>query len=336
MPWNPERVVAVVNPAAAGGKVGRRWDRLEGLLVERLGPIRFIHTAASGDATRLSADAVRDGAEVVLSLGGDGTHGEVAAGLYAAGGQPTLGILPAGTGGDFRRNLQHGQSLLASAAAMPTAGATPIDLGKVEYGDTERIFLNLAGFGMSGQVDRYVNASSKRLGGKLTFLWCTLKALMRFRSPRVRLVVDGVPQGEHRIFTGIVANGRWAGGGMHFAPDARLDDGLLDVSIIPKRPLLRALWSVPGLYSGRYLEADDVPTWRAREVVVEPVDGRPALLDIDGESPGQAPARFTVLPAAIKLLDLNQPLLTLNPVRDAARALPASGRAPGAARVDAD
>lgn len=323
MAWNPERVVAVVNPAAAGGKVGRQWDTLQDALIERLGPIEFQLTQAPGDGTHLAQEAVANGAEIVLSLGGDGTHGEVAAGLFAAGGLPTLGILPAGTGGDFRRILAHGEDLLTSAAALPTAAATTIDLGRVDYGSgadaAHKIFLNLAGLGMSGQVDRYVNASSKRLGGTLTFLWCTLKALVRFRAPRVRLIVDGVDRGEHCIFTVIIANGRYAGGGMHFAPDARLDDGQFDVIVIPKRPLHRAVWAVPGLYSGRYIEADDVHVWRARELRVEVVDDRVALLDIDGESPGQAPARFTVLPSAIRLLDLEHRPLTL------ARILPHEG-----------
>ena len=323
MAWNPERVVAVVNPAAAGGKVGRRWDHLQGALIERLGPIEFRLTEAPGDATRLAQEAVANGAEVVLSLGGDGTHGEVAAGLYAAGGLPTLGILPAGTGGDFRRVLRHGSDLLSSAEALPTAAGTTIDLGRVDYGAganaSHQIFLNLAGFGMSGQVDRYVNASSKRLGGTLTFLWCTIKALLRFRAPQVRLWIDGIDRGAHRIFTVVVANSRYAGGGMHFAPDARLDDGRFDVIVIPKRPLHRAIWAVPGLYSGRYIEADDIHVWRATELRVEVLDDRPALLDIDGESPGQAPARFTILPGAIRLLDLQHRPLTL------ARALPDEG-----------
>lgn len=323
MAWNPERVVAVVNPAAAGGKVGRQWDTLQEALIERLGPIQFRLTTAPGDGHRLAREAVENGAEVVLSLGGDGTHGEVAAGLNAAGGLPTLGILPAGTGGDFRRVLAHGHDLLSSAAALPTASATTIDLGRVDYGAgpdaAHRVFLNLAGLGMSGQVDRYVNASSKRLGGRLTFLWCTLKALLRFRPPRVRLIVDGTDRGAHRIFTVIVANGRYAGGGMHFAPDARLDDGLFDVIVIPKRPLHRAIWAVPGLYSGRYLQASDVHVWRAKDLRVERLDDRPALLDIDGESPGAAPARFTILPGAIRLLDLQHRALTL------ARVLPDHG-----------
>lgn len=310
MVWNPERVVAIVNPAAAGGKVGRNWPRFETQLIERLGPVRFVHTQAQGDATRLAQDAVQDGAEVVLSLGGDGTHGEVAAGLHAAGGLPTMGILPAGTGGDFRRVLSHGQDLLTSAAALPTASATTIDLGKVRYGDTERIFLNLAGFGMSGQVDRLVNASSKRLGGRLTFLWCTIKALLRFRPPTVRLFVDDVDQGAHRIFTVIVANARYAGGGMHFAPNARLDDGLFDIIMLPKRPIWRALPAVPRLYSGTYLDAPDVLHWRGKRLRVELESGRPAPLDIDGESPGEVPARFEICPGAIRLLDLHQVPLT--------------------------
>lgn len=310
MVWHPERVVAIVNPAAAGGRVGRRWAQYEPALIERLGPVRFVHTQAPDDAIRLARDAVHDGADVVLSLGGDGTHGAVAAGLYAAGGLPTLGILPAGTGGDFRRVLTHGEDLLTSAAALPTASATTIDLGRVRFGDQEQVFLNLAGFGMAGQIVRLANASSKRMGGRLTFLWCTLRAFMRFRPPTVRLIVDGADRGAHRIFSVIVANARYAGGGMHLAPGARLDDGLLDVVVLPKRPFWRALPTVPGLYSGGHLEADDVLHWRAREVRVEPVQGGPALLDIDGESPGAVPAHFEICPGAIRLLDLHQVPLT--------------------------
>lgn len=308
MAWDPTTVTVVVNPAAQGGRIGRRWATLQPALVGHLGPVTFVHTTAAGHARTLAREAARAGARVVVSLGGDGTHGEVAAGLVEADVGAALGILHAGTGGDFRRLLKYSETLLSSAAALPTAVATVVDLGEVactadDGSAHRRLFINLASAGMSGLVDRLVNAGKKRLGGKLSFLWCTLKAFLKYTPARIRVVVDGEDKGEQPAFMLVVANGRYAGGGMCFAPTAQLDDGQFDVLVLPGMSIWKALRVMPSLYRGRHLEKLGLALWRGR--VVEAFSSDLAYMDVDGEAPGRLPATFTLRAAALPLLGVD-------------------------------
>ncbi len=306
MSWRPAHALLVANPAAAGGRVGRRWARIEARLLEVLGPVRCVRTQVPGDATRLAREAAAHGADAVLALGGDGTLGAVAAGL--AGTATALGVLPVGSGGDLRRSLPAARDLWTAAAALPGAAARPIDLGRFTGVDdagapVTGTFLNMASCGVSGLVDRLVNASSKPLGGTVAFAWATLRAHRRYRPAPLRLTLDGADRGVHTVATVIAANGRYAGGGMCFAPESALDDGLLDFVVLPHRPLLASLPLLAALYRGTHVRRADVLTMRGRRLEVTPLDDHaPAWLDVDGEAPGRAPATFEVQPGALRLL----------------------------------
>ncbi|MEI7893659.1 MAG: diacylglycerol kinase family protein [Myxococcales bacterium] len=307
---DPRRTTIIANPAAAGGRVGARWSDIEKRLRAHLGECAFRVSRRRGDISALVRSAIDSGADTILSLGGDGTHGEVLGGIMAAsGGRVRLGILPAGTGGDFARMLVTGPaaSLDDAAGALCVSPSAAIDVGSIEYTDdggqpASRYFLNLASVGISGLVDRLVNASSKRLGGHLSFLFGTARALRTYRPVEARIVVDGHSVGDYVISTVTVCNGRYAGGGMIFAPDARLADGLLDVILIRHGPLLRSLVDSRKLYYGTHVRSSRVSCWRGREVEVVPVGAELALVDIDGDSPGRAPARFRVHPGAVDLI----------------------------------
>ena len=307
---DPAQTTVVVNPAAAGGRVGRELPAYEALVRRHLGPVTIVHTEQVGHAIELAEAAVRGGADTVLSLGGDGTHSEVVNGIMRADRRPgsvALGLLPAGTGGDLRRLLAHGADVGSSAAAMGNAVRQPIDVMHIEYRTDEgqlesRFCVNMISIGMGGAVDRRVNQSSKRLGGKLTFAIATARVLAVWRAPRVQVWTDGEDRGTFEVANVVVANGRYAGGGMLFAPEARLGDGLLDVIIIPQVPLLRSVTMTPALYDGTLAQQPGVVTCRATRVRVEPLTAESVFLDLDGESPGRAPVEIEVRPGAIALL----------------------------------
>lgn len=315
---DPAAAVLVANPHGGGGKVGRAWPRIAAEVRAALGPVELLLTDGPGDATRLAREAVAAGRTVVLSLGGDGTHGEVVSGILDAGAAPgavTLGVLPAGTGGDFRRVVGGDGSLADSLGRLAGAAATPIDAGVVHFLDergepARRGFVNLASLGISAEIDKRVNRSSKRWGGRLTFLGATLRALATFRAPRVALRVDGRDAGEHLVSTITVANGRWAGGGMCFAPAALLDDGLLDVTVLRDAGPLRSALHLPRLYDGRLAGLPEVTQLRGRVIEVHAVDAAaPVWIEADGEPLGTLPARFEVRPGALRLLDARPELL---------------------------
>jgi diacylglycerol kinase (ATP) len=310
--WDPAQTVAVINPNAAGGRVGKQWADLARELQIRLGSVRMVLTERPGHATELARQAVTAGATTILSMGGDGTHSEVINGIMQAGQPPgtiRLGLLPAGTGGDFRRMCLHSADALTSAAALPAAEGHPIDVGSLTFRaddgtETLRYFINIASFGIGGLVDRFANRSKKRLGGKATFYIATVRALAAYQPATVRLSVDGTDHGEHLITNILVCNGRFAGGGMMFAPDARLGDGLLDVVILRHRSVLNTISMSGSIYSGRHVENPLVTVLRGQRITAETLTDAAAYLDIDGEAPGTLPAAFQVHHHAVVLLDV--------------------------------
>lgn len=299
------QTVVVVNPAAAGGRVGRDLGALRERIESTLGPCRFEPTTRSGEGVELARRAIEEGATRVLSLGGDGTHHEVVNGIlgHPRGEQATFGVLPAGTGGDFRRTL--GVWTLDDALHALSRAVRSVDVGRATYtndlGNSEsQWFLNLASCGMSGLVDRLVNASSKRLGGTVSFFLGTLRAMATYEPACVRVVADGRDLGEHQISVVLLGNGQYAGGGMHFCPEASLTDGALDLVILPHSGMARSLLRTHHLYRGTLAKVPGAMVLQARSVTVEVVSGT-AYLDLDGESPGRAPVTFCVEPSRLRL-----------------------------------
>lgn len=309
MSWDAARTVVVYNPKAAGGRVGEQWDTTAKMLRASLGDVGTVATESIGDAMRCAREAVEGGATTVLSYGGDGTHNEVVNGILASGAKDiTLGILPGGTGGDFRRMLNNSRDALTSARGLPTARRDRIDVGLVRYrtddGRTEeRHVLNIASFGIAGLVDRMVNSGWKGLGGTATFFLGTLRALTKYTPAKVKLWVDDKELGVFEITNIAVCNGRFAGGGMMFAPDARLGDGLLDVIVLQNANPLRTVSLSGALYQGKHLGSSLVKFARGRHVRAECVTEATAWIDIDGEAPGTLPIEVEVVPGALFLLD---------------------------------
>lgn len=256
-------------------------------------------TEAAGDAVRIVREAIAAGAERIVAVGGDGTVNECVNG-FAPGCPAQLGVFPAGTGGDLARSI---------GLSKTTGDCTErlVDLGRVTCsgrngGQVVRTFLNIASMGSSGLIVDKVNATSKRFGAKASFVFGTLKGLAQYENQRVRVSVDGEVAAEVVANTVAVANGRYFGGGMKIAPDARLDDGLLDVVVIGDIGMAFFVRYSGRLYAGTHTTMPEVLVFKGKQVVVEPLGTDAMLLETDGEQPGQGPATFEVLPKALRLL----------------------------------
>jgi len=302
------RTLVIVNPQSRGGATGRRWGEVERQLWDALGPLEIETTRGPQDAGRIAREGVRAGVERLVVAGGDGTLAEVATGLLAAGlgGEAQIGLLPLGTGGDFARTLGIPRDLDGAIAALATGAPRPVDAGQVCFRDPagredRSWFLNAASFGVSGLVVDLVNRSTKALGGRVSFLIGTLRALARYRCPSVALRLDGELVFEGPLVLAAAANGQYFGGGMHVAPGARLDDGLLDVVVVPELGKVRLLAKLPTLYRGVHLEDPATQLHRGRVIEAEASAGV-ARLDVDGEPLGRLPARIEVLPGAVTLI----------------------------------
>jgi YegS/Rv2252/BmrU family lipid kinase len=243
-----------------------------------------------------AAGEARDSLLVVV--GGDGTLNEVVNG--AAGSGAEIAVLPSGTGQDFGRT--HGiPDDFDGAVRVALVGDTrTIDLGRVELADgTNRFFANVGSAGMSGAVARRANAMTKRLGGKATFFYALTREFLAWQNTRVMVELDDGARREGAMHDVIVANGHWHGGGMKLAPDAEQDDGLFDVVFIGDVNKLDFLTTAPKLYSGRYLSHPKVELLRSSSVAISAA--KPLPLEVDGEPIGATPARFVVVPSALRL-----------------------------------
>jgi YegS/Rv2252/BmrU family lipid kinase len=302
------RTLVIVNPRSRAGATGRRWASVERKLRNALGGLEVEHTRAPRDAERLAREGVRAGVERIVIAGGDGTLNEVATGLLAAdlGDRAELAILPLGTGGDFRRALGIPRNLDRAIAIITAGSARRIDAGRIRYLDEQgrqatAWFLNVASAGISGLIVELVTRTTRIGGGTLAFLIATLRGIARFRAEPVRLRVDGECLHEGPLVLCAAANGRCFGGGMAVAPDARLDDGRLDVVWVPRLPKLRLLTRLGLIYRGRHLEVPEVGHGSGRVVEMEAASGS-VPLEIDGDPVGTLPVRIEIVPAALSVL----------------------------------
>lgn len=308
------RALVVANPRSANGTLGRRWPQLSRIIEQQLGPFEHRFTGAEGDAPRIVREVLSGGAgyQMIVAMGGDGTISEVVDGFFSTRGEPlgpevALGVLPYGTGGDFRKTIGAPKQLAAGARSLRGSATTRIDVGRLTHRTASgarrvRHFVNIASFGIGGLVDQLVNTSSKALGGRVSFAVATWRAMRRFRPQRARLTLDDRDPCEVLLHNVAVSNGRFFGGGMQIAPAAALDDGLFDVVTLGPMSMADLLLRGHRVYRGTHLEMANVTVERAARVAAEPVDPDEAiLLDVDGETPGRLPALFELLPAALRL-----------------------------------
>jgi YegS/Rv2252/BmrU family lipid kinase len=296
--------VFLVNPASDNGATGKRWPELAhraatlGLAGETLfseGPGRLIE---------LAERVVRDGAELVVAVGGDGTLNETVNGLLRAGGAAELATIPLGTGMDFVRTYGIPTKFDDAVRTARDGTVRTIDAGLVSYQrwdgtEAERYVANVGSVGMSAAVAQRANGMTKVLGGRATFFYALVRVFFEWDNTVVTVELDGGERREARLHDVIVANGQWHGGAMHLAPDARPDDGLFDVVFIGDINKLDFITTAPKIYSGRYLAHPKVDVARAKVVRVDARERLP--IELDGEQLGTTPVRFEVVPDAIRL-----------------------------------
>lgn len=313
--FDPDNAVVIANPTAGHGLVGDQWGTLSARIRSILGPVTLLQTESAGHGATLAKEWVSNGVRTIVSFGGDGTHSEVVDGIMQSdrSGEVSLGILHAGTGGDFRKMVRGSDDIERGCALIRAAEGTPIDVGWVEYANDDghranRYFLNMTSMGMSGLVDRHVAASRSKRGGTSKYLVASLRAHLEYEPAGIRLRIDGRDCGHYEISVICVCNGRWAGGGMMFAPEARVGDGFFDIIVMRATSTLRGLPMMAGLYKGTHVRSSMVDTFRGKHVEVE-VTQNTAYMDIDGEAPGTGPAEFRICPRALRVIGIGSDFL---------------------------
>jgi YegS/Rv2252/BmrU family lipid kinase len=298
-------VVFVVNPVAANGSTHRRWPEIAHRAAELGLAGEALFSERQGHAVGLARSAADQGARLVIAVGGDGTVNEVANGILSTDRdqRPELAVIPRGTGTDFVRHFRIPRALDAAVGVVLSGSSMAIDAGRLTYRswsgeDETAYFVNAASAGMSGAVAQRANASSKALGGKVSFLWATIAVFAGWHASEMEIEVDG----ERRsglMYDAIVANCRYLGGGMAMCPEARPDDGLLDVLVIGDITRRDLALTLPKVYRGTHLPHPKAEALRGRRISVR--SDTPLPVELDGEQPGTTPAVFEVVPDALRL-----------------------------------
>lgn len=305
------KTLFVVNPRSAGGKTRRVWPQMETLAAAHVREFDVKLTEAPGHATELARAGLRGGAEMIVSVGGDGTNNEVVNGFFDESGSPVkpgavFGVVPRGTGCDFARGLGIPRDPEQAFARLAGSGSTPLDAGRIDFttatgGRGVRHFVNIAGFGANGDVVNRVNRSGKKFGGFVSFLAATVGSLATYVNPRVTFSLDGGPEETAVVNTVFVCNGKYCGGGMMAGPEASVEDGRFDITLIGDLSRLEALLSGRLLYNGKILTHPKARHFRVKSFTARAASGETVLVEADGEQPGILPATWTVLPGALRL-----------------------------------
>jgi diacylglycerol kinase (ATP) len=304
------KTTVIINPYAGNGRTEKLWPDIEIALKQSIGSFQTEQTACQGDAVLLTRKALEDGTTRIVAVGGDGHLNEVLNGFIQndvqLNPQATLSFVMSGTGCDFQRSFGISGKWQTAVEKLKDAPIREIDVGKVSYTAADktkqiRYFDNIASFGLSGAVDHYIDNSrlGNFLGGTMLFLWATIKTVFTHPNQTILYRIDDGPQEEICTRLGLLANGRYFGGAMHAAPQAELDDGLLDLLMLKEISLAKFLWHLPKIYRGTHLELPEIYFRKVRKFTA--ISSEQVILDIDGESPGYLEATFEILPKILKL-----------------------------------
>jgi diacylglycerol kinase (ATP) len=308
--------IVIINPESAGGATREAWPKIASELATHFGPFTPKFTRHAGEGIELAASAARKGAKLIIACGGDGTISEVANGILSIGSDAALGLLPSGTGGDFRKTLGIPVRAAAAARILRDGQTRSIDVGKVTFttedGEQEsRYFLGVASFGMSADViarvkeggpDWLPSKAPRWLTGRVSFGLAMVQTALKMEPTRVVVQLDDDPARHMTVTNLCIANARYFGGGMKIAPQAKLTDGKFDVISIGDLGAARILANAPRLYVGAHLSMAEVGHALAAKIVARPAQKDQRIeIEVDGEILGPLPATFQILPGALRV-----------------------------------
>jgi diacylglycerol kinase (ATP) len=294
----------IVNPAAGANSTRRKWPDIRSLIKAAGINFDFQFTEAKGHGIELARKAASEGYRFLVAVGGDGTIHEVANGIMDSKQNETvLGIISTGTGSDLSRSTGLSQDIPRACSALNSQRRLVIDMGQVEYqvkGETkQRYFINSAGIGFDAEVVAATERLPKYFGGTIPYLTGLFRSFIGYRNKKVSFNL-GSQSEQARVLSIVVANGRYFGGGMHIAPEAKLDDKLLDVVIIGNFGKIELIKNLSRVYKGTHLTHPKIRLEKSTAISIQ--SDKPFLIHADGEILGEGPVSFRLLPAALCLV----------------------------------
>ncbi len=286
------KIAVIINPSAGGGRAERVLPELRQEL-EKLGLEYHVEPTRSLDHAHELARAAAAAGEVAAACGGDGVVGAVAEALRGTEG--VLGVLPGGRGNDFARVLGIPLEAAHACNILATGVVKELDLGQA----ADKTFIGIASCGFDSDANRIAN-ETRVVRGNLVYAYGALRALAGWRPATFTVRLDDQPPRSFTGYTVAAANSKAYGGGMYLAPDASLEDGLLDVVMVADVPKRRFFRLLPTVFKGEHVKQPNVHVERAARIEVSA--DRPFTMYADGDPIGDLPITLCCLKAAVRVL----------------------------------
>ena len=313
---------AVINGYAASKKAASKWTKAEERMRARGIVFHGSRTGKAGNAMEITFDACMAGYRRFIAVGGDGTVHDVLNGLAAfvdshdriSFSDFTLGVIPVGSGNDWIKSTGVPKDICKAVDILEASVVRPQDVVRLSVLDFDALpqkkelavsyMANIGGIGIDARVCEKVNAlKTQGKRGKILYVTSLLRAISERKPALARVECDGKTVFDGAYLSMAFGVGKYSGGGMRQTPAAVLDDGLLDMTVIPDLPLRRIAREVPRLFTGTFLKVPELVVSRAKVVTVIPYDmGCSEPVEVDGEVVGKAPVEFRVLESQINIV----------------------------------
>ncbi len=286
------KCLIVANPVSGGGKGGKIAERVanrfsdEGIVVEKQ------LTQPGRDAKKIVEESAQSAFSDLIVIGGDGTIHQAINGMSSS--ELVLSVIPAGTGNDYIKNIAIGKSFPQQVETALKGRIIEVDVGICN----DRKFVNGVGVGFDGQIVYEMLHRKTWLKGHAAYYYHVLRILASYRERDFEVAVDGLPM-NNRLILMTIGNGTTFGGGFKLTPNARIDDGFLDICTVGGLSAWKRFLNIGKLSNGTHLALPEINELRARAITI----GENALLEahIDGEYLGKPPFEINILPKALKV-----------------------------------
>jgi YegS/Rv2252/BmrU family lipid kinase len=308
---SPDHWFVIVNPNSGNKKIGKDWKKIEEYLFRQGIHFIAVFTERKGHAFELSKKYILEGGKKIIIAGGDGTFNEVVNGVFSQDKFPTseitLALILAGTGNDWGRMYGIPEDYKQAVKTIREGRTFLQDAGKVSYhhDDKEEIryFANMAGMGYDALVAHKTNKFKERgRGGALSYFYNLLAGLFEYRQKNIEVWIDGANVYSGKVFSMSIGICSYNGGGMKQLPNAIPDDGLLDITLIKETSKMEVVRNIKKLYDGSFINLHMIEVFTGKTVTVQTIPGHSVYLETDGESLGQSPMHFEIIPRSIRLV----------------------------------
>jgi diacylglycerol kinase (ATP) len=301
------KVHVIVNPFSARGKTEKRWSLIKDIVKHYFHEFKYIFTDEPQQATQIVRNVLKDGYDLIIGVGGDGTLNEIANGFFRQNqtiinDNAAIGIIPSGTGSDFIRFLKIPRDFKKSVELIKNSKNKKIDIGKVVFSPDSveekcKYFINIADFGLGAEVINKLSTIPSIKRGPFVYYKGLLMTLKNYRSKKVKIVIDDGRPIEGSYVIGAIANGRIFGGGMMIAPKAEPDDGFFDLVLVDDMKRLEIISNTPHLYRGTIAKLPKVFIQKAKKIHITSEEH--VNIEYDGELGDTLPARFEIIERSI-------------------------------------